>query len=48
MVTRDLAELPRDGQVLRTIVRHADQNIGVYANVIRPGTLQTGSAVTLV
>ena len=47
MVTRDLAELPADSRVLRTIVRHADQNIGVYANVVRPGTLQTGAAVTL-
>ncbi|HMF04217.1 MAG TPA: MOSC domain-containing protein [Acidimicrobiia bacterium] len=47
MVTRDLAELPADTQVLRTIVRHADQNIGVYANVVRPGRLQTGAAVTL-
>jgi uncharacterized protein len=47
MVTRDLAELPADREVLRTIVRHADQNIGVYANVVRPGTLQTGAAVTL-
>ena len=48
MVTRELAELPDDRQVLRTIVRHADQNIGVYANVVRSGTLQAGAAVTLV
>ncbi|HKA92902.1 MAG TPA: MOSC domain-containing protein [Acidimicrobiia bacterium] len=47
MVTRDLAELPEDRWVLRTIVRHADQNIGVYANVRRAGTLQAGAAVTL-
>jgi hypothetical protein len=33
--------------VLGTVVRHADQNIGVYANVVRPGTLQTGAAVIL-
>ena len=47
MVTRDLAELPEDRQVLRTIVRHADQNVGVYANVVRPGTLEMGAAITL-
>ena len=47
MVTRDFADLAQDRQVLRTIVRHADQNIGVYANVIRPGTLEAGAAVTL-
>jgi uncharacterized protein len=47
MVTRDFADLSEDRQVLRTIVRHADQNIGVYANVVRPGTLDAGTAVTL-
>ena len=47
MVTRDFDDLPEDPQVLRTIVRHADQNIGVYANVVRTGTLETGAAVTL-
>jgi hypothetical protein len=47
MVTRDFDDLPQDPRVLRTVVRHADQNIGVYANVVRPGTLQTGAAVTL-
>jgi uncharacterized protein len=47
MVTREFADLSADRQVLRTIVRHAEQNIGVYANVVRPGTLETGTAVTL-
>lgn len=47
MVTRDVADLPQDRQVLRTIVRHADQSIGVYANVVRSGTLEVGTAVTL-
>ena len=47
MVTRDFDDLPQDQRVLRTVVRHADQTIGVYANVVRPGTLQTGAAVTL-
>jgi uncharacterized protein len=48
MVTRDFADLPADRQVLRTIVRHADQNIGVYANVIRHGTLDEGTPISLV
>jgi uncharacterized protein len=47
MVTREQGDLARDGQVLRTIVRHADQNIGVYANVVRGGTLAAGTTVTL-
>jgi uncharacterized protein len=46
MVTRDFDDLPEDPQVRRTIVRHADQNIGVYASVAKAGTLETGAAVT--
>jgi uncharacterized protein YcbX len=48
MVTRDFADLSTDRQVLRTIVRHADQNLGVYANVVRPGPLEAGTPITLV
>jgi uncharacterized protein YcbX len=47
MVTRDFADVPADRQVLRTIVRDAEQNLGVYANVSTPGTLTTGAPVTL-
>ena len=47
MVTRPFADLPQDRQALRTIVRHADQNVGVYANVVHPGTLEEATAVTL-
>jgi uncharacterized protein YcbX len=47
MVTRDFADLPQDRQVLRTIVRNADQNVGVYANVVRPGILEAGATVEL-
>ena len=38
MVTRDFADLATDRQVLRTVVRHADQNVGVYARIVRPGS----------
>lgn len=47
MVTRDFADLPQDRQVLRTIVRSANQNVGVYANVVGAGTLAAGTTVTL-
>ncbi|HUF84245.1 MAG TPA: MOSC domain-containing protein [Acidimicrobiia bacterium] len=47
MVTRDFADLPQDRQVLRTIVRDANQNLGVYATVTTPGTLAVGAPVTL-
>ena len=47
MVTREQADLPPDRAVLRTIVRHAAQNVGVYANVVRPGVLDVGADVEL-
>ena len=47
MVTGDFAELPADRQLLRTIVRHADQNLGVYANVIQHGRVEVGTEVSL-
>lgn len=47
MVTRELAELPVDRSVLRTIVREADQNLGVYATVVTPGTIREGDLLTL-
>lgn len=37
--------LPRDPSVLRTIVREADQCLGLYASVLEPGTVRVGDAV---
>lgn len=42
MVTHEVAELSADRDVLRTIVREADQNLGVYATVVEPGTVAEG------
>ena len=47
MVTREFADLPEDRAVLRAVVGQAEQNVGVYARVLRPGTLDTGAALTL-
>jgi uncharacterized protein len=47
MVTRGFADLPEDRQVLRTIVREADQNVGVYATVVSGGELAWDSTVSL-
>jgi uncharacterized protein YcbX len=46
MVTRPFADLPADREVLRTIVRQANQNVGVYARVTRPATVPVGAAVS--
>lgn len=48
MVTRGFADLPDDRSVLRRVIREADQNLGVYATVTRPGTVRRGDPVTLV
>jgi MOSC domain-containing protein YiiM len=37
--------LARDASVLRTIVRKADQCLGLYASVLEPGTVRVGDAV---
>lgn len=47
MVTRPFADLPEDRDVLRTVVRDANQNIGVYATVSAPATVTPGDAVRL-
>ena len=46
MVTRPIdASAPEDRGVLRHIVRELNQNLGVYARVIEPGTVRTGDAL---
>ncbi len=39
------ADLPRDPSVLRTIVREANQCLGLYASVIEPGRIGIGDPV---
>ncbi|MFO7589851.1 MAG: MOSC domain-containing protein [Acidimicrobiia bacterium] len=48
MVTREVADLAEDRDVLRAIVGEADQNLGVYATVRGEGTLDVGAPVALV
>jgi uncharacterized protein YcbX len=47
MTTQATDELPKDPSVLRTIVRDADQNVGVYATVETPGVVAVGDGVEL-
>lgn len=46
MVTRPFDDLDEDSSILRTIVRDADQLLGVYATVVTPGTVTEGDLVT--
>ena len=47
MTTLAQGDLPKDSGILRTAARHNNVNVGVYAEVLRPGTIRRGDAVTL-
>jgi uncharacterized protein YcbX len=47
MTTNAQMELPKDNSVLRTIVKDAEQNLGVYASVSSHGEVSTGDRVEL-
>lgn len=47
MTTHSQKEIPKDPSVLRSIVREADQALGVYANVTTVGTVSVGDVVEL-
>lgn len=48
MTTHAQADLPKDPSVLRSIVRDADQNLGIYASVHTAGTVSAGDRVELI
>ena len=49
VVTRDFAaDLPVDQRVLRHVVRDLDQNVGVYATIVRGGEINVGDSVELI
>jgi MOSC domain-containing protein len=48
MTTHAQAGIPKDSSVLRSIVKDADQNLGVYASVIKNGRVAIGDRVELV
>lgn len=47
MTTLPQGDLPKDPGILRTAARHNDANAGVYATVVRGGTVRRGEQVTL-
>jgi len=47
MTTFAQSDLPFDPKVLRSIAQEADQLFGVYADVVAPGRISRGDAVTI-
>ena len=47
MTTLGCANLPKDPKIMRTLVREANQNFGVYATVQTPGQVAVGDLVEI-
>ena len=47
MITLPQGDLPKDAGILRTAAQNNQANVGVYAEVVKSGTLRRGDHVTL-
>src|SRR5206468_8723691 len=47
MITLPQGDLPKDVGILRTAAQNNHANVGVYADVVKSGTLRRGDHVTL-
>jgi hypothetical protein len=47
MTTLPQGDLPKDPGILRTAAQHNQANVGIYATVLRGGTIHRGDAVRL-
>lgn len=48
MTTLPQGDLPKDAGILRTAARHNDAHVGVYAEVVRTGTVHRGDPVSVI
>ena len=48
MTTLAQGDLPKDPGILRTAAQHNQANVGVYAEVVRSGSIRRGDTVTVV
>jgi uncharacterized protein len=47
MITLPQGDLPRDSGILRTVAKYNRVNVGIYASVLRSGTIHSGDLVRL-
>src|SRR4029453_17306175 len=47
MPTREQRELPTDIHVMRTVAKHANRCLGIYATVSSPGTIRVGDEIVV-
>jgi len=47
MTTLPQGDLPKDTGILRTVAQQNNANVGVYASVVRSGTVRRGDVVRL-
>ncbi len=48
MTTHPVGDLPKDSNVMRTMVRKTDGNLGIYASVLEPGEVGVGDVVEFI
>jgi uncharacterized protein len=48
MTTLSQADLPKDPGILKTAAKHNDARVGIYASVVRTGTIRIGDTLTIV
>ena len=47
MTTHGFDDLPRDPKIMQTMIRESEGNLGVYASVVTPGTVNKGAEMTV-
>jgi uncharacterized protein len=48
MTTLSQADLPKDPEILKTVVHHNEARVGAYASVVQTGTIRVGDKLTVV